>query len=737
MKKTVLSIIALVSLGAALSAVETKTWLHSSRQSFAKGSLHNLSLSVDGRLFLAPRTEELMDTSSAVLWAVARDARGNVYVGGGGPGAATAKLFRITPAGETSTLAELEALSIQAIAVSASGEVFAATSPDGAVYRIHEGGDPEVFYKPGEKYIWAMAFNSAGELFVATGDAGNIYRVSSTGAGKLFFESEETHVRSLIIDKDDNLVVGTEPSGLIMRISPAGEGFVLHQSAKREVTAVAVAADGSIYAAAIGNKKPPISIPRPTSVIPTARPPATTSAAHSPGTTTVAGTQRPRAATPPLLTLRRKVTGGSEIYRIEPDGNPRTVWSDRTEIVYCLAFDGEGRIVFGTGNEGRIYRLGDGDRSTMLRKLAPSQVTALVSGRSGELYAVTSNIGKLYRLGPESEREGYYESAVLDARRFSYWGRLRLRAEIAGGSVGVETRSGNLDRPQRNWSPWAPVALASESGRVTAPPARFLQYKVTLQSAPGGESPVLNRVDVAYMNKNVTPVVKKIAATPPNYRFPPQTLTLTKKRGLTLSPLTATKRPAPKPMKISASLSMQYAKGEIGARWLATDANGDNLAYKVEIRGVNETEWKLLKKDLKKAHLSWDSTAFADGEYRLRITASDAPSNPPSGALTATREGEPFLIDNTPPAIDDLTASAAGGKATIKWAARDANTVITKAEYSLDGGEWTVVEPVTKLSDAKQLDYDLAIDAAPGEHTVAIRVKDEFENQSVAKVVFK
>ncbi|HXJ39942.1 MAG TPA: hypothetical protein VNH18_11750, partial [Bryobacteraceae bacterium] len=64
--------------------------------------------------------------------------------------------------------------------------------------------------------------------------------------------------------------------------------------------------------------------------------------------------------------------------------------------------------------------------------------------------------------------------------------------------------------------------------------------------------------------------------------------------------------------------------------------------------------------------------------------------------------------------------------------------VITKAEYSVDGGDWTVVDPVTKLSDSKELDYNLTVTDAPaGEHTIAVRVADEFDNQSAEKVVVR
>ena len=75
---------------------------------------------------------------------------------------------------------------------------------------------------------------------------------------------------------------------------------------------------------------------------------------------------------------------------------------------------------------------------------------------------------------------------------------------------------------------------------------------------------------------------------------------------------------------------------------------------------ANETEWKLLKDKVAEKYYSWDSTAFPDGEYRLRITASDAPGNPPAEALTARLESDPFIIDNTPPEITGLAASRNG-----------------------------------------------------------------------------
>ncbi len=48
--------------------------------------------------------------------------------------------------------------------------------------------------------------------------------------------------------------------------------------------------------------------------------------------------------------------GGSEIYRISPDGSPRTIWSNKEDLVYALAFDAAGRLVSGHGQQGKAVR---------------------------------------------------------------------------------------------------------------------------------------------------------------------------------------------------------------------------------------------------------------------------------------------------------------------------------------------------------------------------------------------
>jgi hypothetical protein len=175
----------------------------------------------------------------------------------------------------------------------------------------------------------------------------------------------------------------------------------------------------------------------------------------------------------------------------------------------------------------------------------------------------------------------------------------------------------------------------------------------------------------------------------------------------------------------------------VGARWIADDANDDTLVYKIEIRGVKETTWKPLKADLREKYFSWDSQTFPDGEYVVQVSASDSPTNPPNQALSADIVSDPFWIDNTPPQIAGLRATPAGNKLDVSWNAKDALSTIEKAEYSVNGGDWLRVDPVTRLSDSPNLDYRLTIDRPEGECMIAVRVSDEYDNQSVEKIVVR
>jgi len=711
-----------------LFAVETKNWVQDQPADFEKGNLKKLSLRNDGRLRLAPETAEIFDASQPYLWALAEDAKGNLYASSGGTGSDKAKVYQIDAKGKSRVMAELPGSAVHALAVNAKDELFAATSPDGKVYRITGAGRYDVYFDPKEKYIWALAFNPAGHLFVATGDQGKIHRVTAANQGNVFFTLDESHARSMLIDRAGNVIVGTEPGGLVLRVTPAGEGFVIYQSTRREITALALSKNDEIYVAGVGAKMGSPAIAPPVAQVAINVPPPGSSVNQA------QPTQRIAVAPPTVAPMNITVPGGSEVYKLDAEGAPLKIWSHGTEVVYAIALDPAGVPWIGTGNKGSVYRLDTPYLATLLATLAPTQVTAMLASRNGVI-AATGNVGKVFRLGPALEKEGSIESEVLDVGSFTNWGRLQHEGS---GAVAFETRSGNLERPQKNWSPWA----ALKEGRVASPAARFLQWRAVLKG-DGKQSPELKLVDVAYRAKNLPPRIEDVQAIPQNYKAPATgVLNATAPSTLNLPPLGRNRPRLAVPTAAidlgGQPLMVNYAKGSIGARWLVLDDNGDTLEYKLEIKGVNEITWKPLKDKLRDRAYSWDATAFPDGQYHVRLTASDQPDNAPGQGLTASLESDPFTIDNTAPVITGLAAEPASNNINLRFRVKDALTVLQAVEYSINGGEWQWAEPTTRLTDSKEHDYHLLVERPGfGEITVAVRASDANDNQSAEKTVLK
>ena len=744
-----------------LSAEHTRRWRQSTYEDFLKGTAHGVAVRSDGRLELAPRFTLLADADASYLWSVRLDSKGTLFAAGGSP----AKVFRFDSNGTPTVVFDSADLSAQAIAFDSKGTLYVGTSPDGKVYKVSATGEKSVFFDPKTKYIWDLAFAPDGTLYVATGDKGQVFAVAPDGKGDLFYASDEAHIRVLTLDARGNLIAGTEPSGRILRISrnsgkSAAEGFVLYETSKREVTSLAVASDGALYASAIG-EKPRTGASAPNVVI-TSPQGITTLTTGGVITSGQPQAQQPFVPFPPLLS--------SSIYRISADGVPEELWSSREDVVYTLGLASDGRLLAGTGNNGALLAIDGRGVFAQLAKAGSAQITGIARNSSGKVFLCTANPGKVFSVGPEYEAEGSYESRSFDSQLFSQWGRLEWwgpppsvpakssansnapRPNASHAAVHADdprpeffVRSGNTEDPGKEWSRW--FGPYSKSGAaIEAPSARFVQWKAIIHDGRAGDG--IEWVGLAYLPRNVAPVIDGIALQEPGIRAQsqsaigasqPTVVTLKQPPSPSISGVTITQSTAPARFELPPQGTLQ--KGYQSVLWSAHDDNDDELRYSVFFRGETEQEWKLLKDNLEQKFYSWDTTTLPDGAYYLKIVATDAPSNPPDVARKTERESERFEVDNTPPVIEGLKVGPPSGKMSsghpAYFTARDASTAIERAQYSLDGGEWILLAPDEAVSDALVEHYNIGLPSLPpGEHIVAVRAYDRFENVGSAKITF-
>jgi len=751
----------LVALAAPLHPEHTRTWRQSTYEDFLKGTATGVAVRSDGRLELSPRFKLISDADASYLWAVRADPKGTLYAAGGSP----AKVFRFDANGKPSTAFESTDLAAQAIAFDAKGALYVGTSPDGKVYRVSPSGEKSVFFDPKSKYIWDLVFGADGTLYVATGDKGQVFAVAPDGNGELLYNSDEAHIRVLAFDPQGNLIAGTEPSGRVLRITrlnkekdkgkdarkdkdaASATGFVLYETSKREVTSLAIAADGNIYVSAIGEKQRPGSG-------------GTTVITTSQGVTTITGggavaggaqqNPAPFIPFPPVLS--------SSIYKISPNGAPEELWTSRDDVVYTLALNPDGRLLAGTGNNGSLLAVDGRGVFAQLAKSGSAQITGITRGADGKIFLCTANPGKVFSLGPEYEPEGTYESRSFDAQLFSQWGRLDwwspppasiTAAKSAPSSAGPRleffARSGNTEDPGKEWSRWfGPYAKLGSSMEI--PAARFVQWKAVIHDGRPGDG--IDWVSVAYLPRNVAPVIDGIMVQDPGTRVQGANLIQSGQQpsaNLKLPPSFSSGIViAPSPQAHFEQTPQGFLqKGYFSVLWSAHDDNDDELRFAVYYRAENETQWKLMKDKLDQRFYSWDGTSLPDGAYYLKITATDSAANPPDVALSTERESERFVVDNTPPEVKIQGAvsdsGAPGGRVTLlQFVAHDTTSSIDRAQYSLDGGDWILIAPAGNISDAPEEHYEVKLTGlAPGEHSVAVRAYDHFDNVGSAKTTIQ
>ena len=705
-------------------------WETSGRTELLKGDSRGVSISDTGVLMLAPKLTEVFNTQQTYVWSSAVDSQGNVYLGTGHDG----KTFKISPSGTGSLLYDAAELDVTALAVGRDGVLYAGTSPDGKVYRIAADGKADVYFDPGDKYIWSLAVMNDGSLAVGTGDSGKLYRVRTAGASpelSLLVSTNQTHVISLAVTAQGDLIAGTDSGGLVLRVSPEGKTFALFDTQLREIHALAPAADGSIYALALSDAAASARTPA-TPAAPTPQPTEGATPTTSVTITAIDETGAPIQGQPGPTRSRSDVSNArSAVFRILPDGATDVVWSSTTVTAFAIAPALEaGSVLIGTADKGRIYSVTNDGRDTLLLQSPEGQISSLLV-RNNQVFAASSNQGKLFRFGNDLVTEGAFESPVRDAKLIASWGRIWWRG---AGNVEVQTRSGNGERPDATWSDWSTAYRSPEGNQISSPRARFIQWRATVRTGSPATPSWVEDVSVAYLPRNVAPEMLSITALPIG-------VGLQQMAQVAVDPNVESSGLDPSVFGPVAQVPPRrfYQRGARSFQWQAEDRNSDTLEYAIYYRALNEQTFRLLKDKLRDNFYTIDGATLADGRYIIKVVASDAPDNPPGQKLTGERLSEPVDIDNTPPVVK-ATGQPQIARDTVRvvFAVDDATGKVKKADASIDGAAWTPVFPDDGIADSGHEVYTVEFGSlGAGEHTISLRTFDSSGNIGTLSVTVR
>jgi hypothetical protein len=732
-----------ISISIAAWAVTPQFWEDFSQRDLLKGSLNHVSLLPDGRLFLASGYDMLFDTGQPYIFSMVRDKAGNIYIGTGDEG----KVFKIDTQGKGSLYFQSKELDVFALALDSSDALYVGTSPDGKIYKVTGPSQGTEFCDPESKYIWSMMFDNSGNLYVGTGANGTIYKVDKAGKKAVFYTCSDNHVVSLARENGNNILAGTSPGGLIIEIKPEGKGFTLMDSPLEEVHSLSMDRFGTIYALVSSAKGAGSTA----SSKPSANATGTSTAAVTATVTieSIIGLQeKPKDTKAVTAPGGEKESAGakSAIYAITKDGNAETIYSSNEQMVFDAIPRGDGSLLVATGPKGRLLSIDSAKQVTIITDTPEEQLTCLLAA-GDTFYAGGSNQGKVYRLLPQKAQTGTFESNALDTKIVSSWGKISWRTANPGGAkIELSTRTGNTDKADSSWSDWS-APYSTPGQQVTSPRARYLQWRATFKGgsgeASGAPADILEKVQIAYLQQNLRPQVVGIDVLPYGVE-------LQKQPSLTMGTLNLV---TPSTTSDGRSLNSPRERGrdrqplpprqvlQPGAQsftWKASDDNDDTLEYSLYFKGDGESDWKLLEKKLSDTFYALNAASLPDGTYRLKVVASDAPSNPYDKFLIGELISEPFIIANSSPKLEITGNKVNGKKVEAQFRASVTTGRIATAEFSIDGGEWNLVFPVDGIADSAQEDYRIVTAELPiGEHLIGIRASDGDGNTSTARLVVK
>lgn len=669
--------------GMAWSA-QTRVWTERP-ETLKTGEAHGVALTSRGVLYPAPRLVRLGEGRTPGepdhVWSMAHDADGNIYLGTGPSG----QIIRINPSGQHSLFYTVDEPLVSALAVDRSGRLLAGTSPGGKIYRILPDGAGSLWSETGERYVWALAVGSDDTVYAGTGERGTVLEISSSGSVSTFFDSDEPHVVSLFPTSDGGLLAGGSGRGLVYRIDADGNGIVLYEGELPEVTALAMDASDNVLAALVAP-------PQPESKRPAVR-------LRLPDGVEVGRTDenvgRLEERTGPVLSGYIEGLPDDEkdeqaglrgrVVRISATGEVEQLWRSTSEAPFSLNDDGDG-VVFGTGEPARLYRIqADGDVA-LLATLREAQVTEVLAVRRSIVFA-TSNPAAAYRLDDTTTEAGSFVSRPFDAGGQARWGAIRwtISNGADGPQVELYTRTGNSRDPDGTWSAWGPAMTDPARSRVVNPDGRYLQWRARFVGARP-EANRLSSIMVHYEPYNRAPRVRDFGLVGDE----------------------------------------PWVAGKASFSWATFDPDEDPVVTTLEYRAPGDGPWSSVAVGESKPSESpapsqgwhderfeWDTTGIDEGEYEVRLSASDRAANTMGEGRTFVASPPLLLIvDRTPPRYELRPTDAGRYELTLE----DGHSEIRRLQV-LDGGRVLhSYRPVDGVCDSLRESFAVELPGDPGEH---------------------
>lgn len=242
-------------------AVGTRNFHLAQGEDFEGGDLQGVAVDSVGQVRAGFSLEEVPLDETGSVWALSPGAgRSSLLLGTGNDG----KLLRVQGTA-VEELADDDSLVVTSIA-RAFGQTLLGTLPAQGISKLNGHAIESFVELEGVEHVWQLAVDEPrGVLYAATGPEGKLWRITKDGRAEVYFDASEEHLLSLAVAADGSVFVGSSESAKIYHVTGPGRASVLFDFGSSEVRGIAVGAQGSVFAIANEIKGGSIADKQPTS----------------------------------------------------------------------------------------------------------------------------------------------------------------------------------------------------------------------------------------------------------------------------------------------------------------------------------------------------------------------------------------------------------------------------------------------------------------------------------------
>ncbi len=228
------------------AAVGTRRFVLDEASELKGGDLKGVALDSAGHVRAGLSLGAVPATQATSVWAALPMPDGSLLLGTGNEG----KLLKLA-GGSVSVLAETKALVVTSLTQAFGGAVVAGTLPDGKVMKWEKGKLSDLAALKGAEHVWGVAYDAkAKAVYAATGPEGKLFRITQTGDAQVYFDAPEQHLMSVAVAPDGTVYAGASDKAKLYKVTGPGRASVLYDFGRTEVRAIAVNAKGEVFAIA-------------------------------------------------------------------------------------------------------------------------------------------------------------------------------------------------------------------------------------------------------------------------------------------------------------------------------------------------------------------------------------------------------------------------------------------------------------------------------------------------------